>query len=150
MENNELNKFRHAVKGQVKFAEVDSFGVVHNVQYLYMFEWARTEYIKNAGIRQTRTTYIKDFPLMVVHSEIDYFSPATFGDDYEVLTRVAFVKNSSLGFENIARLTDGTILARGKAVMVHLDYKTRQPVRIPDDLRERLKEIEGENVEFLG
>jgi acyl-CoA thioester hydrolase len=144
-----LARYKSSIKGRVQFHEVDSVGVVHNVKYLFWLEWARTEYLRGLGISYSPQTFTKDYPLMVVHAGIDYFSPLQFGDEYEVFSRVFFVKNSSLGFENIVIDTKGNMVLFAKAIFVYLDTKTNHPIRIPDELREMIKKFEGDNVQFI-
>lgn len=145
----ELAKFKFKNSDRVKFAEVDSFNVVHNVQYAYWLEWARILYMDKIGQKISPTQIIKEFPVVMVHSEIDYFNPAFFGSYYEVLTRITFVKNSSLGFENLVQSKDGLIHAKAKAVVVHLNLKTQSPERIPDHIRKQIVDFEGNDVLIL-
>ena len=119
---NLLPMFKHSVKSKVKFHEVDSYGVVHNLQYGFWLEWARTEYLSNLGIKLNPKTYISEIPVMVVHSELDYFNPAVFYEEYEVLLRISFIKNSSLGFENIIK-TKTNLLVFAKIILVFLNVQ---------------------------
>ncbi len=144
-----INMFKHKKDGTVEFAEVDSFGVVHNIKYLYWLESARTDYFRILGAKLSPDEFINDLPLMVVHSEIDYMNAARFNDQYQVFTRVSSVRNSSLNFENIITLTNGIPLVSAKATLVHLNVKENKPQRISDDIRLLLKNYEGENIKFL-
>ena len=75
-------------------------------------------------------------------------SSSKFNDEYEVLTRVSYVKKSSMGFENIVRLKDGTILASAEATMVHYNVNNNEPERVNDYLRTLLRIFEGDNIEL--
>jgi acyl-CoA thioester hydrolase len=147
--NSELSKFKFYISDKVKFAEVDSFGVVHNVQYLYWIEWSRTEYFRNLFSEMNPKEFISEYPVMVVHAEIDYFGSALFGDSYKVFSRISLVKNSSLKFENLVISDTGVLLVKASSILVHLNNKTYQPERISDELRAKLKKFEGEDVEFI-
>jgi len=60
------------------------------------------------------------------------------------------MKNSSLCFEQIARLTDdGTILVKAQTIMVHLNTASHQPERIQDSYRSLVRDYEGNNVQEL-
>ncbi|MFA6572140.1 MAG: thioesterase family protein [Bacteroidota bacterium] len=144
-----LALYKSSTKGQVQFQEVDSGGVVHNVKYLFWLEWARAEYLRGLGISYTAEMFTKDYPLRVVHAGIDYFYPLQFGDKYEVFSRVFFVKNSSLGFENIVMDTKGNTVLFAKAILVYFDTELNLPTRIPEHLRQLIKDFEGENVQFI-
>ncbi len=145
----ELALYKHRTTGRVKFNEVDAFHVVHNVQYFYWLEWARILYMETAGVAISPERVRKDFVHFIVHSEIDYFNPAVFGMNYEVLTRVSFIKNSSLGFSNLILSEDGNLLIKAQGIVAHVDPRTRKSVRVPEDIRLNILNIEGEDVKFL-
>jgi YbgC/YbaW family acyl-CoA thioester hydrolase len=146
----ELEKFSHFYRGRVQFSEVDSFGVTHNLIYCYWLEWARTDYLRSIGIKMNPRTFLKEHSLMTVHSEIDYFSSSSFNDEYEVLSRIDWVKNSSLCFVNYIRLVkNNKILTRASSVLVNVDPQTGDSIPIGDDLRKMIKKFEQDNVKFI-
>eukprot|EP01156_Anaeramoeba_ignava_P012294 Anaeramoba_ignava/a488944_10.p1 GENE.a488944_10~~a488944_10.p1 ORF type:complete len:157 (-),score=4.18 a488944_10:28-498(-) len=140
----ELKLYHFKIEGKVHFDDVDSFGVVHNVKYFYWMEWARTDYFGNIGIKLNPDTFIREYPIMIVHSEADYLNPGRFNDEYEVYSRISFIKDSSVGFENIVKIKGGPILVKAKAVGVHLDKNTHQPATVPDDLKEMILKFENQ------
>ena len=144
-----LHKFKFKVSGRVKFHEVDSYSIVHNLQYFYWLEWARIEYLHNLRSKEAGKISIYEFPVMSAHNEIDYFNTASFDDAYEVFTRISFIKNSSFGFENIIRLESGLLIAKASAILVNINFKTKQSERISDDIRELVMNFEGEYVKFI-
>ena len=147
--NIELPLFRHSVKNRVDFYEVDSFEVVHNIRYFYWLECARLEYLRNIGYKITSKTIVRDLPLMVVHQEIDYLSSLRFDEEYEILSRVVEVRNSSLTFRNIIRKYDGNFVAISSAILVNISPVDFSPNRIPDDLRLMMKDFESDNIQFI-
>ncbi len=147
--NDEIILFKHKFSRQVEFSQVDSFGVVHNLQYFYFLEWARTDYLRAIGLKLNPMTFLQDYPIMTVHSEIDYFAPLKFNDLFVVLTRVEFIKNSSLGFKNLIINEKTEVIIRGSSILVNVNPKTLDSVRIPDDLRQLIRNYEGQNVIFI-
>lgn len=145
----ELALYKHKIDGQVKFHEVDSFGVLHNIQYFYILEWARTKYFEFIGMPLNSSTYTTQNPIMTVHHEMDYFSPAMFTDTYEAFSRVTEVRNSSLNFENIILHENGKIMAKASVTLVYLSNEDYKPTRIPDNIRDNIKALEGDNVKFI-
>jgi YbgC/YbaW family acyl-CoA thioester hydrolase len=140
--------FKHSTKGKVKFHEVDSYGIVHNLQYGYWLEWARTEYLGNLGIKLNPMTYVSELPVMVVHSEINYFNPIRFYEEYEILSRISFIKNSSLGFENLI-FSNNKLLIFAKIILVYLNIHSQQPERIPDNVRKLIINFEGRDLNLI-
>ncbi|GAB5466021.1 MAG: hypothetical protein Kapaf2KO_14570 [Candidatus Kapaibacteriales bacterium] len=90
----------HLYSGEVKFSEVDSFDVVHNIAYLYWIEWARTQYLFDIAGTRGKDFFSKNLPLMTVHTEIDYHSSLSFSDKYHVVTMVEKIGFSSISFTN--------------------------------------------------
>ncbi|GAB1370882.1 hypothetical protein MASR1M45_09440 [Candidatus Kapaibacterium sp.] len=143
----EIPKYRHSITGQVKFHEVDSFGVVHNIQYFYFLEWARTKYLEMVGMPLTNKTFTADFPLMTVHHEMDYFNPLYFTDEYEIFSRTVKVGKSSIVMENIITNLAGDVCIKASVTLVHLSTENYRPDRLPQSIRNMIVQIEGDNVE---
>ena len=145
----ELPKFRHSVTTRVRTYDVDRQGIVHNAVYFYWLEAARVEYFRAIGIPFDYHTFVTKHRFVVAHQEIDYLSAAQFDDEYEILSRVPYIKNSSFGFEHLIRLTDGRVVVKASAVLVHLNPATNQPEHIQDSYRKLLKEFEGNNLQYV-
>lgn len=145
----EIDKFKHSITGQVKFHEVDSLGVVHNIQYFYFLEWARTKYFEFIGMPLNHKTFTAENPIMTVKHVMDYFNSAYFSDYYEILSRTKTLKNSSLVMENIIRLTDGKLIVKAEVTLVYLSNQDYRPTRIPDYIRDSISLIEGNDLEII-
>lgn len=145
----DIEKFKHSISGQVKFHEVDSLGVVHNIQYFYFLEWARTKYFEFIGMPLNHKTYTAENPIMTVKHVMDYFNSAYFTDYYEILTRTKTMRNSSLVMENIIRLTDGKLIVKAEVTLVYLNNQDYRPTRIPDYIRNSISLIEGNDLEII-
>ncbi len=143
-----LQLYKYKLSGKVKFAEVDSYGVVHNLQYFFWLEWARTEYLSNLSKSIKPNDLIWKYPIMMVHAEADYFNSIGFGDEYEIYTRVKFIKDSSIGFENIILTKGQKILMKASAILVHLNPEERKPASVPDFLRELILDFEQDTVQL--
>lgn len=138
-----LAQFRHKIHGKVKFEDVDSFGVVHNIKYLYWVEWARTEYMHDMFAPGTKGNFLQAFPVMVVRNEADYLDAMYFNDEYTVLSRVDKVGKSSITFENLVMLDDVKPVLHMSSVFVHVDNNYKQSCEIPDDIRRKIADYPG-------
>lgn len=143
----DLNLFRHSVYGRVKTFEVDRQNIVHNVIYLYWLEHARVEYVRSLGILINATTFIDHHTFVVAKTEINYFAPALFDQEYTVLTRIPSIGNSSFVFEQIILLTESsTILVSAQSVLVQLHPETKLSEPISDDFRKKVMAYESANI----
>lgn len=120
------DKYKHHIRLQVKFDEVDSFGVVHNIQYFRYLEWARIKYLEALGMPVNSNTFSNENLLMVVHQEIDYLSPAKFYDYINIYSRTERIGDSSMSVDNIITNDKGDMILKAKVVMVNIDEETRQ------------------------
>lgn len=141
-------KFKAKIDGRVKFEDVDAFGVVYNIKYHYWLEWARTEYFRQIGLEINESTFTKENVFMVVRVEVDFIGAARFSDEYEILSRVAKIGDSSVVFENIVRLKNGAPLAFAKAIFSHINPKTLRPERVPNNIRNLVSSFEGGDAEI--
>ncbi|MCB2204218.1 acyl-CoA thioesterase [bacterium] len=146
----DIAKFRHSMTKRVLSYHVDRQNVVHNIWYFYYFEEARVEYIRALGLPMDEGTFVTHNKFFVVRNSCDYYAPALFDEQVQLLTRITTVGNSSIGFEHLAVKADGTPVARGEHVFVHVDENTNTPTRVPESLRELIRAFEGDNVVFEG
>lgn len=135
-----INSFSHKTTTKVQFYQVDSFQILHNIQYLYLFENARIEYLQNLGLANNLTDLINKFPVMTVHHEIDYIAPARFNDTIHIYTRVKEIGNSSIQFENIA-VANEKLLAKATTVYVYINPLNGNSLPIPQSVREMISNI---------
>ena len=140
-ESIDLAQFAHKIADKPKTYEMDFQGVVHNTRYFYWLESARVEYFRLIGAKFDKDVFVKHDKFMVARQEINYRNPVFFENEYEVLTRISLVKNTSFVFEHVI-LSNGKMIADSKAVMVHLDPKTNEPIRLPELYRDRIKNLE--------
>jgi len=142
----EVKLFKHKFEGQVKFHEVDSFRVVHNIQYFYFCEWARTKYLEECGMNFNKDTFTKHTPIMTVHHEMNYFNPLMLSEIYFTYSRCSKLGKSSIILDNIILNTNGQAIIRLSSTLVNVDTKTNRPSPLTDELRLRIKDYEGDNL----
>jgi len=138
--------FKHKVQVRVRNYEIDWQGIVHNANYLLYFEVGRVAYLEHVGIKVDMDTIQRESKVVLVRNEIDYRSPARFGEVIDVHTRISFIKESSFAFEGILEETSGTRrIAENVAIHVWLDHRTDKPRQVPEDFRRRIQNFEGKD-----
>lgn len=109
---------RHSMDIRIYYEDTDCGGVVYYANYLKYFERARTQYFEDrgvsvAGLRHQGTQF------MVVHAELDYRSPARYGDTLTVETHLAAVGQASVTFAHVLReRASGRLVVEGSAKLV--------------------------------
>ncbi|PKL83235.1 MAG: hypothetical protein CVV24_05965 [Ignavibacteriae bacterium HGW-Ignavibacteriae-3] len=141
--------FKHFYDAVVNFDHVDMMHIVNNAVYFNYIEQARIRYAKDLGILPPKGIGLNGTTFYMVRNEINYLKAAIFEDRLRVYTRVAYIKNSSFGFEHIIENVDsGIIVAEGAGVLAHVDPAIKKSVPLPDHFYEKVIKFESK-VEIL-
>jgi len=140
-------KFKHHTQVRVRNYEIDWQGIVHNANHLLYFEVGRIAYLGDVGIKVDLNTIQHDSKVVVARNEIDYRSPARFGEVLDVYTRISYIRETSFAFEGFIEDSGGKrLISENVSVHVWLDHRTDRPLRVPEEFRKWVLRFEGSNV----
>ena len=125
----------HFIEKKIYYHDTDAGGVVYYANYLKHLEEGRFEFCLSKGISMVESA--KEgviFP--VVHFEIDYKSPARYGDIIKVYTRIEKLGFSSIHFFQEIKNKD-ILLVKAKTVWACVN-EALKPIAIPDKIKQRL------------
>ena len=128
---------------RIRYSEVDAQKIVYNSHYLTFLDVSIFEFFNAIGFNQEK--YIKDTnnEFHTVKAIVEYKAPATLGDTVEVFTRIKNIGNSSINFQQeIYLLKSNDLIATGEIVWVNTNQDKMKPTRVPDHLRNLLKEYQ--------
>ncbi len=106
---------------KVYYEDTDCGGVVYYANYLKYFERARTQYLEErglsvAGLMEEGTLFV------VVHAEVDYRSPARYGDWLVIETVVSDTTAASFTFSHVIRERESRrVVVEGSARLAATD-----------------------------
>ncbi|MGH8646687.1 MAG: acyl-CoA thioesterase [Gammaproteobacteria bacterium] len=108
---------------RIYYEDTDCGGVVYYANYLKYFERARTHYLEERGL--SVVGLLKEgTQFLVVHTEVDYRSPARYGDTLTIETTVTDVGRSSITFAHVIReRTSQRVVVEGSAKLVTVDLQ---------------------------
>jgi acyl-CoA thioester hydrolase len=136
--------FTHQTKVAVRNYEIDWQGIVHNAIYLHYFETGRIEYLNRIGAKVDVNAINTNAKVVLARNELDYMTPARFGDTLNVYSRISSIRNSSFIFEGfLERDATKEVIAENIAVHVWLDPQSNAPMPVPDDFRKLVQRFEG-------
>lgn len=118
---------------RVYYEDTDLAGIVYYANYLKFIERARTEYVRDIGIDQTRLKLEQDIVFAVRRFEADYLSPAKFDDQLVVKTSLNKLSGAQLVLDQTVWRKD-TCLFSSVVTLVCLTEAGR-PTRLPSALR---------------
>lgn len=126
---------------EVRFADLDASGHLNHASVLVYLEQARVRYYRDvAGVEIP-----SGLPAWaLVRIEVNYHAPAYFGDRLLLDVRVPWMRGSSAGWEFRLVSEDGERrIADGTGTHVHLDVDSGRASPLPDDVRQRIADLEG-------
>lgn len=122
---------------RIYYEDTDCGGVVYYANYLKYFERARTEYLEDRGL--SVAGFLEEgTQFMVVRAQLDYRSPARYGDTLVIDTHVTDCGKAALTFAHVIReRQSGRVVVEGSATLaaVSLDGKIK---RLPPSLVQAL------------
>jgi len=106
---------------RVYYEDTDCGGVVYYANYLKYFERARTQYLEERGLSVVQLMN-EGTVFVVVHVEVDYQSPARYGDRLIVETVVSDRTAASFTFSHVIRERESRrVVVEGSAKLVATD-----------------------------
>lgn len=106
---------------RIYYEDTDCGGIVYYANYLKYFERARTEYLEARGY-SVAALMAEGIVFVVVHAEVDYCSPARYGETLVVETVVSDLSRASLTFSHMVReRASGRVIVEGSARLAVTD-----------------------------
>jgi acyl-CoA thioester hydrolase len=135
--------FKHKIKINVRFSDLDALRHVNNAAYLSYLEEARLAYFTDVlGLPKNSL----NLGAIIARIEIDYLQPIVLGDELDILTRVSKIGNKSSDVEHfiiIKRENERIHAAAAFTKLVSFDYKKQQSVPISEKIKEKIRAFEG-------
>lgn len=108
---------------RIYYEDTDCGGVVYYANYLKYFERARTQYLEDHGL-SVMGLLKEGTQFMVVHAEVDYRSPARYGDTLTIDTKLTDSGKASLTFAHVIReRASQRVIVQGSATLVAVDLQ---------------------------
>lgn len=131
----------HGTPVQVRFYEVDAYGVVWHGHYVGWFEVGRNELTEKFEMGPLQ---LKEKSLLapVVELNCEYKSPAAFGEALLIQTTMERTEVAKLVFRyRVVSQRNGKVLATGSTTHVLTDLKGNLLYRVPPDVLEKIEEM---------
>ncbi len=132
----------HETPLQVRFYEVDAYGIVWHGHYVGWFEKGRNDLTQRF---QMGPFQLREMNLLapVVELNCQFKLPATFGDSLIVQTTMERTEVAKLIFHyRVVSPTNGKILATGFTTHVLMDLKGTLLYRVPLEILERIEAMQ--------
>ena len=129
----------HKAEHRVIYGDTDAGQVVYYANYFRWFESSRRELFRGLKINYVDLDK-KGIITPVVEAHCNYFHPARYDDIVVIETRISEVKEKSVRFDyRIFRKKGSKLLASGYTINVFVNKKKMKSMKIPDNLRRKIK-----------
>jgi acyl-CoA thioester hydrolase len=140
------NSFPISTQVKVYFSDCDMMGHLNNARFFTFMEQARLEYAKNFSeidFRNLKSDPVLSFILAEI--SCNFKSPAYLDETLIVKIRASDLKRSSFVFEyELSEEKTKRLVALGRSVQVFFNYQQQKSVEIPEGIRKKFEEIEGQ------
>ncbi len=131
-----MNGFPFSYETDVRFRDLDAMRHVNNATFVTYLESARLAW----WLGVTQRDGLEALDLILARTEIDYRSPAFFGEAVRVGVRCVSMRRSSFALElRVEEKRSGRLLAEARKVCVYYDFAAQRSQPIPASIRARLK-----------
>lgn len=119
----------------VRWGDMDAMGHVNNTVYFRYFEEARVALLERMGL-----PFGAERGWVLAHASCDFLRPLLYPAHIIVTLKLLRVGRSSMEHEVWITLAEdaGSVLARGRNVIVYVDQETGRSAALPADASERL------------
>jgi acyl-CoA thioester hydrolase len=141
MVNDLLEGYPVVIEIPVAWGEMDSFQHVNNVVYFRYFESARIAYSDRIGLQDYKEK--TGIGPILRSTSCKYNLPLTYPDTVSVGAKVTGVEDDRFTMSYIVvSQRHQKIAAEGDGVIVMYDYREGKKTAIPDEIRQRMRDIE--------
>ena len=138
-----LREFPVSIQLPVAWGDMDAFGHVNNTVYFRYFESARIAYLDRIGFRGDG----EGVGPILASTHCRFRRPLIYPDAVQVGARTTQLQEDRFTMEyRVVSEALGETVAEGGGVVVGFDYRERQKTALPEAVRERIRELDGDGV----
>lgn len=138
----QLTAFPTVIQLPVQWGDMDAYQHVNNVVYFRWFESARIAYLEQIGLKDLYHT--AGIGPILAAITCNYRRQLNYPDSVAVGARISRIGRTSFEMEHVLFSTQQqAIVAEGKSTIVTFDYRQQKPIRLPEDIREKIAAVEG-------
>lgn len=123
---------------KIRYSDCDPQGIVFNGNYARYWDDAVTDWFEEAGLggEDLGGTGVD---VVAARIEMDFKAPASLGDTLQTDIAVERYGSTSMSLAfTTTRLSDGSVVAEGREVIVFVDPEGFRPTPVPETVKERL------------
>lgn len=125
---------------RIYYEDTDAGGVVYYANYLKFYERARTDFLRDLNISQSRIAKSHDVIFVVNKFDIHYIKPAKLDDLIEIAVKIKEIDDFSIVMQQEIYL-ESNLINRANAKIVSISNSKQKLTKIPLDIKNLLEKI---------
>lgn len=130
------------VKGEILYrvcyADTDKMGYMYYGHYPRLYEMARVELMRELGISY-KSLEDNGIGMPVLENYSKYYKPALYDDLLKIEVYIEQKPNLKIQFSYKVFNEKTELLNEGNTVLVFMDYISRKPIRVPENINKALE-----------
>ena len=126
------------MKVRVYYEDTDAGGIVYHANYLKYFERARSDWVRELGIKQQRLLE-QSIAFVVIDMSIQFKGSAKLDDLIDVSCELLLAKRASMVFKQEVSLNNN-VLVQAQVKVACVNTKYSKPVGIPTELIDAIEQ----------
>ena len=126
---------------RVRYGETDQMGIVYYGNYARYFEVGRTEWLRKLGFSYSWMED-KGILLPVINLQVNFLKSAYYDQMLEVKTILKSLPSYKIEFDYEILNEERQLVTTGNTSLMFLNKKSLKPMRAPEYLLEKLRNIE--------
>ena len=140
-----MKKYPFILPYDVLWGEMDSLGHVNNAVYFRYFEQARINILHDLGFDLDQRSWSDKGPILA-KIECSFRRPIIYPDKLIIGSWVKKIGNSSILIDHeIWSESQKSVVTMAETVMVFANFKTGETIRVSDEFREKVRELQNDS-----
>ncbi len=137
-----LKLYSVTIETPVAWGEMDAFQHVNNIVYFRYFESARIAYLEKIGYLEFMEK--TDRGPILASTKSKFKIPLAYPDTVTICGKVSGIESDRFVMDYcVVSHKHQKIAAEGEGLIVSFDYKAAKKVPIPEQIRQRILDLEG-------
>ena len=132
-----LEDYKLSLELRIDFSDLDMYKHVNNITFIRFLQSGRVNFWEATGLATLFSETNKGAILVSTHC--DFKKSLFYPGKAIVKTKLAYIKNSSFGLDQVILNEKGEVCAEGRDIAVFFDFSKDQALPIPIDLRESMQ-----------
>lgn len=133
----DLDDYKLSLELRIDFSDLDMYKHVNNITFIRFLQSGRVNFWEATGLATLFSETNKGAILVSTHC--DFKKSLFYPGKAIVKTKLAYIKNSSFGLDQVILNEKGEVCAEGRDIAVFFDFSKDQALPIPTDLRESMQ-----------